>query len=126
MKNDGATPRHYTVVSKPGAGHLQICVKKVPGGFVSNRVHELKEGDVVGLAAPFGSFHFKEGKGAVLVSAGIGVTPMRSFLASHRSDVRMALHVANDEARHPYRDESVAAGVTSTPTARRDVLLRRF
>lgn len=112
LKKDGATPRHYTVVSKPGAGHLQICVKKVPGGFVSNGVHELKEGDVVGLAAPFGSFHFKEGKGAVLVSAGIGVTPMRSFLASHRSDVRMALHVDKDEARHPYRDEFVAAGVT--------------
>merc|ERR1719327_93676 len=83
LKMEGATPRHYTVTNAPGQEFLQCCTRKVSGGFVSNALHSLEEGSVVGLAAPFGVFGLKDGP-AVLISAGIGATPMKAFLASSR------------------------------------------
>jgi len=110
LKKMGATPRHYTVTNAPGKDYLQCCTKKIPGGFVSNELHALKEGEVVGLAAPFGVFTMKEGP-AVLISAGIGATPMKSFIDSTPVDkLKLVLHVDRDEASHPFREEMVACG----------------
>lgn len=114
LRKEGATPRHYTLVGKPSDSTLQVCVKAVKGGFVSNGVHELKVGDVVDLAAPYGLFKMQEGKGAVLLSAGVGVTPMRSFLNANRSAVQMAVHVDKAEGTHPYRQEFIDAGVKTS------------
>merc|ERR1712211_168341 len=69
LQQKGATPRHYSITSAPGQNHLCCCVKKVPGGFVSNAMHKLKIGDIVGLAPPFGAFKMTMGP-AVLISAG--------------------------------------------------------
>ena len=91
LREEGATPRHYTVTSKKGDPFLQCCVKYTQDGLVSDALHAMPEGDVVGLAAPFGTFAIKE-KSAVLVliSAGIGVTPMKSFLSSHPDQIAFA------------------------------------
>eukprot|EP00446_Apocalathium_sp_SHHI-4_P002192 CAMPEP_0177172692 /NCGR_PEP_ID=MMETSP0367-20130122/11271_1 /TAXON_ID=447022 ORGANISM="Scrippsiella hangoei-like, Strain SHHI-4" /NCGR_SAMPLE_ID=MMETSP0367 /ASSEMBLY_ACC=CAM_ASM_000362 /LENGTH=375 /DNA_ID=CAMNT_0018618981 /DNA_START=53 /DNA_END=1180 /DNA_ORIENTATION=- len=112
LKQEGATPRHYTVTSAPGKPFLQCCVKKLKGGFVSNLVHNFKEGDVVGLSPPFGTFAMGE-KPAVLISAGIGATPMKAFLDVHKSKVKMAMHVDKSEATHPFRQEFLDSGVST-------------
>jgi len=108
LHKDGATPRHYTVTNAPGKDYLQCCPKLIPGGFVSSALHALKEGDVVGLAAPFGVFKMN-GRPAVLISAGVGATPMKCFLDSAPSSVKFILHVDKDEAAHPFKSEMEAS-----------------
>merc|ERR1712060_81319 len=74
-------PRHYTVTSAPGEKFLECTIKKIAGGKVSTYMHEqLKVGDAVKLMPPYGVFTPDETfESAVLMSAGIGVTPMVNF-----------------------------------------------
>lgn len=103
----GSTPRHYTVTNKPGESFLQCCIKKIDKGHVSNAMHNLEIGTVVGLSPPFGIFSLKE-KPAVLISAGIGATPMKSFIETSPEKIKLALHVDRDEASHPFKKELAA------------------
>jgi len=105
MKQEGATPRHYTVTNKPGEPYLQCCVKILKDGFVSNALHQVSEGTIVGLAPPFGKFAVQEASPMVLVSAGIGVTPMKSFLEASPEKVRLAMHIDRNRATHPFKTE---------------------
>jgi nitric oxide dioxygenase len=110
LRLDGATPRHYSITSAPGQEYLKCCVKKIPGGFVSGAMHNLNVGDIVGLAPPFGAFQMTTGP-AVLISAGIGATPMQCFLKSAPESVRFILHVDKNEKAHPFKANMEAAGV---------------
>lgn len=110
LKKEGATPRHYSITSAPGQNCLKCCVKRIEGGFVSNALHGLKVGDVVGLAPPFGTFKMT-GKPAVLISAGIGVTPMKCFFDSAPQDIRFMLHVDKNKAAHPFKAEMEASKI---------------
>jgi nitric oxide dioxygenase len=112
LKQEGATPRHYTVTNAPGKDFLQCCPKKVPMGLVSNTLHSMKEGDIVGLSAPFGVFKMKEGD-AVLISAGIGATPMKSFIESAPGQVKFILHIDKNENTHPFKEEMLDSGATT-------------
>jgi len=113
LKTEKATPRHYTITSAPGQPHLQCCVKAEKDGMVSNALHALKPGSIVGLSPPFGVFSMQSGP-AVLVSSGIGVTPMKSFLESAPERVKLALHVDRSEASHPFRQEFMESGVPTS------------
>jgi len=105
-EGDGRTaPRHYTVTSAPGADYLQCTVKKLPGGKVSNYIHEkLQVGDKVELTAPFGVFTPEDASDAVLMSAGIGVTPMLAFNRALGGKVKLAVHVDKAPGSHAYRE----------------------
>jgi nitric oxide dioxygenase len=119
-----SSPRHYTIVSKPGDSFLQICTKKLDGGVVSSFMHDtLVAGDVVHLSPPFGPFTLApstsvfEGdrKKAVLISAGIGRTPMKAFLDSlvgQGVKTVKTVHVDKNQAAVPFYDyfESTNAG----------------
>src|SRR5690606_12370011 len=82
-------PRQYSLSDAPGQGRLRISVKReagtenTPAGSVSNVLHaNIQEGDVVDLAPPQGEFTLND-KGAapvVLLSGGVGLTPMVSML----------------------------------------------
>jgi nitric oxide dioxygenase len=102
-------PRHYTIISPPGMPYLQIAVKKLPGGKVSTFLHDhATEGHVVLLSPPFGIFTpvpaaLGERSTAVLLSAGIGITPMFAFAQALGSRVVLAAHVDKSEENHPFR-----------------------
>jgi len=105
-EDDGLTaPRHYTVTSPPGADFLQCTVKKIPGGKVSTYLHEkLSIGDKVQLAAPFGIFTLEsDNEASVLMSAGIGVTPMINFSKALGKNVKLAVHVDRTPESFAYR-----------------------
>ncbi|KAF4552754.1 Oxidoreductase NAD-binding domain-containing protein 4 [Elsinoe fawcettii] len=84
--------RQYTLSDSPGRAQKEgyrITPKKI--GMVSGALHGLKVGDEVEVSFPRGVFFFEKeqelvqggGEGpVVLVSAGIGVTPMVSILTS--------------------------------------------
>ncbi|GAB3686226.1 FAD-binding oxidoreductase [Saccharopolyspora tripterygii] len=83
---DGARQiRQYSLSGAP-AEALQITVKKEtgePAGEVSHHLHDhVGEGDLLRASAPFGDVTLDDGEGPVLlISAGIGCTPMIGMLA---------------------------------------------
>lgn len=82
-------PRQYSLsrASLQNDG-LRISVKRIdtacdkPAGLVSNHLHaRVNVGDVIDVSAPTGEFYLKEGNNPVLlVSAGIGITPILAML----------------------------------------------
>ncbi|MBW1894516.1 MAG: hybrid-cluster NAD(P)-dependent oxidoreductase [Deltaproteobacteria bacterium] len=76
--------RSYTISSTPSRPFvLEITVKRVPGGLVSNWLPDnLKIGDKVEIAGPKGKFCFIPGKippKILFIAAGSGVTPLMSM-----------------------------------------------
>mmetsp|Transcript_6861 Transcript_6861/g.7317 ORF Transcript_6861/g.7317 Transcript_6861/m.7317 type:complete len:515 (+) Transcript_6861:54-1598(+) len=114
MDNDGrSAPRHYTCTSTPGTDYLSCTIKKHGRGKLSTYVHDVLEvGDTVTLSAPFGVFvePEKEEEGnvdgvtsTVLMSAGIGVTPMINLYNSKTTDVKLVVHIDKTPDLHPYK-----------------------
>mmetsp|Transcript_32273 Transcript_32273/g.59182 ORF Transcript_32273/g.59182 Transcript_32273/m.59182 type:complete len:453 (+) Transcript_32273:165-1523(+) len=107
IDGDGLTaPRHYTATSPTGADYLQCTIKKQMGGKVSTYVHEqLKVGDKVTLATPMGVFTLpEEPSSSVLMSAGIGVTPMVNMKRKLGDSLKLVVHVDRRPESHPYRE----------------------
>ena len=74
--------RSYSLSAQPGAEEYRISVKLEPGGAAGNYLHEhVQAGDTVEVAAPRGTFTLRPGDSPViLLSAGIGVTPVLAML----------------------------------------------
>jgi ferredoxin-NADP reductase/predicted pyridoxine 5'-phosphate oxidase superfamily flavin-nucleotide-binding protein len=73
--------RNYSLTSAPGDRFLRITVKRQ--GVVSRYIHDhLHVGDQIEAAGPRGTFTFlgSSARPAVLISAGIGITPMVGML----------------------------------------------
>ncbi|MEU7206455.1 globin domain-containing protein [Streptomyces sp. NPDC045470] len=115
---DGARQiRQYSLSGQPDGG-LQFSVKRVtgdasgsPAGEVSNHLHTaLHSGDVLRVSAPFGDVVPEESdRPMLLVSAGIGCTPMigiLSRLAADGCDRRVvSVHADRTPATHAFRAE---------------------
>lgn len=104
--------RSYSLSSVPTAGTYRISVKHEPHGQVSSYIHaRLHLGDLVDIASPRGTFVLEEGTcPVVLVSAGIGVTPVLAMLHQLAAvrDPRPVwwIHIAHDRAQHAFADEA--------------------
>lgn len=80
--------RHYSLSDAPNQEYYRISVKRedasddIPAGIVSNHLHQnVSEGDTLQIAAPAGDFTIKtKDKPIVLLSGGVGITPMMSML----------------------------------------------
>ncbi|MFF3872259.1 MOSC domain-containing protein [Streptomyces sp. NPDC001978] len=108
------TVRSYSLSSAPGAGTYRISVKCEPHGQVSGYIHTgLRPGDLVDIASPRGTFVLEAGSApVVLVSAGIGATPVMAMLhqLAAARDPRPVwwIHTAHDRTHHPFADEAHA------------------
>ena len=106
--------RNYSLSNWPGSGEYRISVKKELHGAGSGYIHaHLKAGDLVDVAAPRGTFFLTDsGAPVILLSAGVGVTPVLSMLYSlaHTGSRRQIwwLHGARSGAEHPFASESRA------------------
>jgi nitric oxide dioxygenase len=78
----GTVFRNYSLSSSPNSNYYRISVKREEKGLVSNYLHDmLSQGDTIKLNPPYGSLYLKEtDKPAVLISGGVGITPMMSIL----------------------------------------------
>jgi nitric oxide dioxygenase len=74
--------RHYSLSDAPGKGYYRISVKREVEGKVSNYLHEtIQSGDIIPVSAPAGDFVLESKETpAVLISGGVGLTPMVSML----------------------------------------------
>ncbi|MGF1425427.1 MOSC domain-containing protein [Kitasatospora sp. LaBMicrA B282] len=112
--NEAPAVRSYSLSSPPGADAYRISVKREPHGLVSGWIHAtLRAGDVVDVASPRGSFVLEAGsRPVVLLSAGIGVTPVLAMLAQLAAtrDPRPVwwIHTARGRAQHAFADEAHA------------------
>ena len=77
-----APVRSYSLSSVPGAGTYRVSVKQEPHGIASSYLNrDLRPGMNLDVAAPRGDFTLDDGSGPVLlISAGIGVTPVLAML----------------------------------------------
>jgi ferredoxin-NADP reductase len=118
--------RSYSLSSSPQDGTYRISVKQEPHGTASRYLNrDLRPGAVLDVAAPRGDFVLDDGAGPVLlISAGIGVTPVLSMLhqlaaARTERDVWW-LHGARGPREHPFAAEAHAL-LASLPHAREHV-----
>ncbi|CAN5424053.1 MOSC and FAD-binding oxidoreductase domain-containing protein [soil metagenome] len=78
---DGRAVRSYSI-SGWRPGEYRISVKREPHGTVSGILHQTMPGATLEIASPRGEFVLTGGDGpVVLVSAGIGITPVLAMLA---------------------------------------------
>jgi nitric oxide dioxygenase len=108
--------RQYSLSDKPGTGSYRISVKREeaegasPAGEVSNWLHaNVAEGTILHVSHPFGEFtpDTESDKPLVLLSAGVGITPMVASLkriAEVAPQRRVVFaHAARDAAHHALR-----------------------
>ncbi|HUO71761.1 MAG TPA: MOSC and FAD-binding oxidoreductase domain-containing protein [Solirubrobacteraceae bacterium] len=128
VRPDHATSllRTYSLSGAPNSESYRISVKREPHGAASEYMHTaLRVGDVIDAGAPRGSFVLRPGeRPVVLVSAGVGATPvlaMLHVLAGERSGRQVWwLHGARNGAEHPFEREALGL-LAELPDARRIV-----
>ncbi|CAE6775341.1 NO-inducible flavohemoprotein [Paraburkholderia domus] len=108
--------RQYSLSDMPNGRTYRISVKReegdasTPPGYVSSLLHDhMNVGDEVKLAAPYGSFHIDVNAKTpiVLISGGVGLTPMVSMLKRAIQDPQRQIvfvHGARNSAVHAMRD----------------------
>lgn len=116
--------RQYSLSCEPGKSYYRISVKREdggadhPDGAVSTYLHEtVKAGDVLELSAPAGEFvlDLQDTRSVVLLSGGVGLTPMVSMLntlaAAQDGGERSVtfLHSVLNGNVHALREEVLAA-----------------
>ena len=81
------TMRNYSLSNAPGEDFFRISVKREPKGFVSAFLHQsAREGTEIEVGPPCGEFFLdlteKHERPLMLLSAGVGITPLLSMLLS--------------------------------------------
>lgn len=128
LRPDEGAPliRNYSLCNRPGDDRYRIGVKQEPHGAASGLLHaRVRVGDTLDTAAPRGTFFLAEGdRPVLLISAGVGVTPVLAMLhklAAERSPRPVWwLHGAHDGGEHPFAAES--AGLISRLPEGRSVI----
>jgi ferredoxin-NADP reductase/MOSC domain-containing protein YiiM/ferredoxin len=108
-----AVTRNYSLCGPPGSPHYRIGVKN-EHGLASGFLHQsVRVGSRVEVSAPRGSFTLADGvTPVVLISAGVGVTPMLGMLhgaaAMDAVTSRQVwwMHSARDRAHHSFAREA--------------------
>ena len=108
--------RQYSLSDMPNGQTYRITVKREagdgqqPAGYVSSLLHDqIEVGSEVQIAAPYGSFHIDVDATTpiVLISGGVGLTPMISMLKRAIQDPArqvVFVHGARNSAVHAMRD----------------------
>lgn len=111
--------RTYSLSNYPNEYIYRISVKKIEGGLISTYLHEkLHVGDSIEAMIPTGLFTIKDSpknEPLVLLSGGIGVTPLLSMLyaeASTRDDIHFVQALQNS-ALHPFKKDIAVLAETN-------------
>src|SRR5437763_3139716 len=103
--------RSYSLSESVSTRRYRISVKVEPNGRAGNYVREhVHVGDTLDISAPRGTFVLQPGeRPVVLLSAGIGATPVVAMLhalaATHSTRQVLWLHAARDGAHHAFGAE---------------------
>ena len=104
--------RSYSLSDASSPDHYRVSIKQELNGVGSTYVHQhVRVGDVLDVSAPRGNFTLQAGeRPIVLLSAGVGATPVLSMLHSlavHKSTRHVWwLYGARSRKDHPFAQES--------------------
>jgi len=104
--------RNYSMSGMPGATTYRVSIKRETKGVVSSYLNDhVQAGDVLEVSAPRGGFILRSGDApVVLLSAGIGATPVLAMLHSLSSAASRRkvwwIYGARNHAEHPFAKES--------------------
>ena len=107
-----ALMRSYSLSGEPGAAYYRVSIKREAHGMAGAYVgDELKVGDIVQASAPRGSFTLRPGDApVVLLSAGIGVTPVLAMLHALAAEASGReiwwLYGTRNGREHPFAKET--------------------
>jgi ferredoxin-NADP reductase len=107
-----ALTRSYSLSGEPNAASYRVSVKRETHGAASAYVaDELQVGDIVQASAARGSFTLQQGeRPVVLLSAGIGVTPVLAMLHVLAAEASTRgiwwLHGTRNGREHPFAAEA--------------------
>jgi ferredoxin--NADP+ reductase/benzoate/toluate 1,2-dioxygenase reductase subunit len=80
------TGREYSIYSGINDPFIEVLIKEVTGGKVSNELKKLKAGDKIWLQGPFGEFHVptnsKSDQQLLFLATGTGISPFHSIIKS--------------------------------------------
>ena len=108
---DRTVERTYSLSSSPHEAFYRITVKRHSQGLVSRLLHDhVQVGHILSASAPRGDFvlDHESSRPIVLVSAGVGLTPLVSMLHELSQNATRAVwfvHGARDGRHHPLADE---------------------
>ncbi len=103
--------RNYSLSDAPGEDHYRVSVKEETNGAVSGYLNkQVRAGDVLEISAPRGNFVLRQDDDpVVLLSAGVGATPVLAMLhalASTRTTRAVWwLFSARNREDHPFAEE---------------------
>ena len=104
--------RTYSLSGMPSSDSYRVSVKREPHGAASEYLHDrLRVGDVIEVGAPRGSFVLRAGdRPVVLISAGVGATPVLAMLhvlaSAGSSRPVWWVHSARNGAEHAFKEEA--------------------
>jgi ferredoxin-NADP reductase/MOSC domain-containing protein YiiM len=130
IPGESAPMRSYSLSGDPTARDYRISVKREDRGQVSRWLHDhVQPGSVLDVAAPRGDFILTDADTAVvLISAGIGVTPvlamLHSLAAANSTREIWWLHTVRDAPSQAFAAEAQAL-IESLPHARQRVFYSR-
>jgi ferredoxin-NADP reductase/MOSC domain-containing protein YiiM len=107
-----ALMRSYSLSGEPGASYYRVSVKREAHGAASAYVDDaLQVGDIVSASAARGGFTLRPGDApVVLLSAGIGVTPVLAMLHALAAEASTReiwwLYGARNGSEHPFAEET--------------------
>ena len=117
------SPRNYSLSDQPGQDHYRISVKREPAaeagaapGIASNYLHDqVQVGDEIQLGPPCGEFtlpseqELADGEPIVLISGGVGLTPIQSMLKTLASravaNPVYFIHASRNSSTHALAEE---------------------
>lgn len=103
--------RTYSLSDVPNEDVYRISVKKIEGGLISSYLHDrLQVGDIIEARKPVGMFTLNENLSkdtpVVLLSGGIGITPLLSIFLSNIGKRHMSFVQAVQNSNiHPFKDD---------------------
>jgi nitric oxide dioxygenase len=101
--------RNYSLSAAPNGKTYRISVKREPGGKVSNYLHDhVQVGQIIDLFPPSGDFTLAgSDKPLVLISGGVGITPMLAMLDAALPTGRPIhfIHAARHGGVHAFREK---------------------
>jgi ferredoxin-NADP reductase/ferredoxin len=118
--------RSYSLSGDPGARDYRISVKREPRGAASAFIHDIVQvGDVLEISAPRGEFTVPADEAPlVLLSAGVGATPLLAMLHALASQSAKRevwwIYGARNGREHPFAGE-VRGLLSSLSHARRHI-----
>ena len=108
---ESALLRSYSLSGAPSEDRYRISIKREPqgaaGAYIDTRV---QAGEILEVSAPRGSFTLRQGeRPVVLVSAGIGATPVLAMLHALAAEQTRReiwwIHGARNSGEHPFAGE---------------------